>query len=422
MPKKFNKEFEHVFYFCIWGRKYLDDFKNYTCNSLLRNLSKTNNKKNLIYIWTLKDDLKYLKKQKIIKDLSKIIKIKFYVFDLIKKRYYFKNNKYVFLSTLQSLFIATFSFNCKYIWFLYPDFIFSDKSINYIFKKLKKNKDLSSVMIPIPQVNLEAIELYNKKFGYNYIEENLTEIIIKHLHEIVKIYDIRNTELNTVSVSCIHEKNYLLMNNFHLHPVVIKTDEKNYNYFNSVFPSLDEGYTNTLKNKKIYIPKSSDEVAFMSLLPQNEYNFEKYDFNIEETAAWCEAHVNEFQRKNLNSTFMFYIKNSKMKDLEVNIKLIKKFKKRILDRLNSSDEQLFQKRYFSQLASRETKNHTTTIENDLLKMKSKYLNSIFKNQFYKTFKKSINYRINEVREKNRNQLSKIIFDLYMDIFEKKNIN
>ena len=111
-----------------------------------------------------------------------------------------------------------------------------------------------------------------------------------------------------------------------------------------------------------------------------------------------------------------------MKDLEVNIKLIQKFKKRILDRLNSSDEELFKRRYFSQLASRETKNHATTIESDLLKMKSKYLNSIFKNQFYKTFKKSIKYRINEVREKNRNQLSKIIYDLYMDIFEKKNIN
>ena len=108
-----------------------------------------------------------------------------------------------------------------------------------------------------------------------------------------------------------------------------------------------------------------------------------------------------------------------MKDLEVNIKLIKKFKKRILDRLNSSDEQLFQKRYFSQLASRETKNHTTTIENDLLKMKSKYLNSIFKNQFYKTFKKSIKYRINEVNNENRNELSKIIFDIYMNVFEIK---
>ena len=75
------------------------------------------------------------------------------------------------------------------------------------------------------------------------------------------------------------------MNNFHLHPIVIKTDEKNYNYFNSVFPSLDEGYTNTLQNKKIYIPKSSDEVAFMSLLPQNEYNFERFNFNIEETTS-----------------------------------------------------------------------------------------------------------------------------------------
>ena len=118
---------------------------------------------------------------------------------------------------------------------------------------------------------------------------------------------------------------------------------------------------------------------------------------------------------------MFYIKNSKMKDLKVNIKLINKFKKRIVDRLDSSDEELFQKRYFTQLASRETKINTTIIENDLLKMKSKYLNSIFKNQFYKTFKKSIKYRINEVSKKNRNELSKIIFDLYMNIFLSKNI-
>ena len=156
----------------------------------------------------------------------------------------------------------------------------------------------------------------------------------------------------------------------------------------------------------------------MSLLPQNEYNFERFNFNIEETTSWCEAHVNEFQRRNLNSTFMFYIKNAKMKDLEVNLKLIQKFKKRILDRLNSSDEELFKRKYFSQLASRETKNHTTTIESDLLKMKSKYLNSIFKNQFYKTFKKSINYRINEVREKIEINYQKL-FLTYTWIFLRK---
>ena len=422
MPRKFHKEYDHVFYFCMWGKKYLDEFKKYTCNSLIRNLRKTNNKKNLIYIWTLKDDLKYLKKQKIIKDLKKIIKIKFYVFDFIKEKYHFKNNKYVFLSTLQSLFIATFSFNCNYIWFLYPDFIFSDKSIKYIFQKLKKNKELSSIMVPIPQVNLEAIESSHKKWGYDYIEKNLNEIIIKNLHEIVKIFDVRNTELNTVSVSCIHEKDYLLMNNFHLHPVVIKTDEKNYSYFNSVFPSLDEGYTSTLKNKKIYIPKSSDEVAFMSLLPQNEYKFQKYKFNIEETSTWCETHVNEFQRSNLNSTFKFYIKNSEMENLKFNIKLIDKFKKRILNRLNCSDEELFKNRHFTQLASRNTKNNTAIIENDLLKIKTLYLNSIYKNQFYKTFKKSIKDRVMEIKNNNENQLSKIIFDLYINIFKSKNIN
>ena len=52
---------------------------------------------------------------------------------------------------------------------------------------------------------------------------------------------------------------------------------------------------------------------------------------------------------------MFYIKNAKMKDLEVNLKLIQKFKKRILDRLNSSDEELFKKKIFFTISLRRQK-------------------------------------------------------------------
>ena len=96
--------------------------------------------------------------------------------------------------------------------------------------------------------NIDEETIYEKK-GFNYISKKLPEIIIDNLHKIVKIFDVRNTQLNTISVSCIHEREYLIMNNFHLHPVVIKTDVRNYNYFDSVFPSLDEGYTRILKNK-----------------------------------------------------------------------------------------------------------------------------------------------------------------------------
>ena len=45
------------------------------------------------------------------------------------------------------------------------------------------------------------------------------------------------------------------MNNFHLHPIAIKTDEKNYNYFNSVFPSLDEVILIPYKIKKFIFQK-----------------------------------------------------------------------------------------------------------------------------------------------------------------------
>ena len=68
------------------------------------------------------------------------------------------------------------------------------------------------------------------------------------------------------------------MNNFHLHPAVIRTDVDDYNYFDSVFPSLDAGYTRTLKDKLIYIPKSSDQVAFLSMLGKNEINFLFHNF------------------------------------------------------------------------------------------------------------------------------------------------
>ena len=416
MHKKLEKKYEHVFFFCVWGKKYLDEFTKYTSNSLIKNLRKTGNKKNLLYIWTIKKDLEYLKKKKIIKELSKIINIKFYEFDFIKENYYLKNNKYRFLSILQSLFISSFSFNCKYIWFLYPDFIFSNNSIRFMINKLKKNKKLSSIMLPIPQINSEDIEYIFKKKGFDFISNNLSSIIINNLHKIVKIYDVRNTQLNTVATSCLHEKEYLLMNNFHLHPAVIKTDVKNYNYFNSVFPSLDEGYTNILKEKNIYIPKNSKQVIFASLLGENEYKFPKYDFDIDRTIAWCEDHINDFQRKNLNHTFIFYGKKSKLTSLKFNNHLIKKFKNRILNRLNKSNKELYKMGFWTQLASRQANYKKFENENEILEMNKKYLNKIYKNQFLKTFKKNADILIEEIYKKNKNKTSSIIYKLYKDSF------
>jgi len=414
MTNELKKKYEHVFYFCIWSKKYVDQFSKYTCNSLIENLKKTNNKKNLVYIWTTKNDLKYFKKQKKIKELNKIINIKYFEFDYIKKKYYLGSSKYTFLSVLQSLFIATFSFNTKYIWFLYPDFIFSKNSLNFMINKLKKNKKLASILLPVPQVNFESLETIYEKKGYSYISENIPDIIIDNLHKIVKIFDARNTQLNTISVSCIHEKKYLLMNNFHLHPAVIRTDVEDYNYFDSVFPSLDEGYTRALKDKLIYIPKSSDQVTFLSMLGKNEIKFPKYQFNINQAVDWCEAHVNNFQRKNLNNIFMFYKKKAKLNDLKFNKNLLNKFKQRLSNRLNILDKDLIKNRFYTQLIARYTSNIPENKKIKILKIKDVYLKLIYKNQFYKIFKKSLSKIILGVYKNQPTEESNIIYRLYRD--------
>jgi hypothetical protein len=417
MINKLNKKYDYVFYFCIWGYKYIDQFSKYTCNSLLLNLKKTNNKKNLIYIWTTKNDLKYLKKKKIIKKLNKIIDIKYLEFDYLKKKYYLSTNKYTFLSILQSLFIATFSFKSKYIWFLYPDFIFSENSLNFMINKIKKNKKIDAILLPIPQVNFESLESIYEKKGFNYISKKLPEIIIDNLHEIVKIFDARNTQLNTVTTSCIHEKNYLLMNNFHLHPILIKTDVKKYDYFQSVFPSLDEGYTRSFNNKLIYFPESSDEVAFLSLLGKNEIKFSKLDYNLTKSAAWAETHVNKFQKLNSNKTFIFYKKKTKLNDLQFNKDLLNKFKKRLSDRLQSSEKELYNKRRFTQLIGRYVSTNNMDKDIKILNKKDRYLKLIFKNQFYKIFKKKISKIILDIYNEDQSAESNFIYELYLDAFD-----
>tara|TARA_B100000787_G_C16180197_1_gene291351 strand:+ start:56 stop:940 length:885 start_codon:yes stop_codon:yes gene_type:complete len=285
-----------------------------------------------------------------------------------------------------------------------------------MINKLKKNKKLDSILLPIPQVNFEKLEEIYEKNGYNYISDKLPEIIIDNLHKIVKIFDARNTQLNTISVSCIHEREYLIMNNFHLHPVVIKTDVGNYNYFDSVFPSLDEGYTRILENKLTYLPKSSDEVAFLSMLGEDEIKFPKFEFNLNQSIDWCEAHVNNFQRKNLNNNFLFYKKKTKLNNLQFNKNLLNKFKERLTDRLKLSDKELFKKKFHTQLIARYT---NTDIKNDeikILNIKNKYLKLVFKNQFYKIFKKKISKIILDIYDKEKTNGSSIVYKLYLDSF------
>ena len=186
------------------------------------------------------------------------------------------------------------------------------------------------------------------------------------------------------------------------------------NYFDSVFPSLDEGYTRILENKSTYIPKSSDEVAFLSMLGEDEIKFPKLEFNLNQSVDWCEAHVNKFQRKNLDNNFLFYKKKTKLNNLQFNKKLLNKFKKRLIDRLKLSEKELFKKKFNTKLIARYT---STNIKNNTIKIlntKNNYLKLIFKNQFYKIFKKKISKIILDIYDKEKTKESSLVYKLYLD--------
>ena len=140
------------------GDNYIKLFNNYALNCLYRNLINKNignliNSK--IEIWTFKEDIKKIKSLPLIKKLIKKIEINFESIDELHKNLSnFNLNKYQFLSILQKIFINSHSSKFEYLWFIYPDFIFSDNLVKNFFK-LKKNYD--AYFIPVPQLIEEKV-------------------------------------------------------------------------------------------------------------------------------------------------------------------------------------------------------------------------------------------------------------------------
>ena len=75
MQNKNLNKYEHVFFFCIWGKKYIDEFNKFTAQALLNNLKKIKNNNNLILIWTTKNDYLFLKKSNNIGKLNRIMSL-----------------------------------------------------------------------------------------------------------------------------------------------------------------------------------------------------------------------------------------------------------------------------------------------------------------------------------------------------------
>ena len=131
-----------VFYFPIWGDSYIKLFSDFALKCLYKNLNEIDDKllkSSKIEIWTFKKDIPKLNALKNIRLLKKKITINIESIDVIYNSLIKSNlNKYQTLSILQKIFINTHSYKFKYFWFIYPDFIFSNKMIKNFFNLKKK--------------------------------------------------------------------------------------------------------------------------------------------------------------------------------------------------------------------------------------------------------------------------------------------
>ena len=246
----------NVFFYSVWGKSFIDNFLKYSLNCLNENLkliSKNHLKKSKIEIWTKKKDEKLIKKSKLFKNLKKKININFVHIDkllLIKDV-----SKYERLAIMQNIFITSHFFKYKYLWFFYPDSIFDNKLVSNCIKKIKtKNPDI--VLLPVPQINEEPII---NEFDKNKISDlNIKKLIRNNLHESVKLWEVDKLKNYNIPLSYGQHKDSLVFQNFHTHPLVLKTSGNYRAFLNPLHPSLDEGIPEEFASKKIFIPKDDN--------------------------------------------------------------------------------------------------------------------------------------------------------------------
>ena len=250
-----------------------------------------------------------------------MIKVNIIEIDFLLKIIKKFEHKYKFLLFLQKVFISSRSDN-DIIFLLYPDFLFSNNSIKNALDKIVYN-NYDTILAPVPQLikeNYEKLILKDKSIFKN--KKKLLDFSKNNIHDIVnrticnnKIFDSRLSLL-----SYFKKNKFLLIKSFHIHPLAIRAK------FNSGLlsldgDSLDEQFINQYV-EKFYIPESSDEMVFFSLLEKNAYTMAKnLDYNSLTHTLWLFNHTGfkhlEFFK---NNYFIYYdkknIKNDKIKSIE----------------------------------------------------------------------------------------------------------
>lgn len=316
-----------------WGDQYIISLLKYAFPCLLRNLNllkKNELAKLKIIICTTKSSKIFLKQNQIYNDLSKKIQCEiFEIDDLIKNLFPKTANKYQFLACIQSLIINYAYFKkYSYLMTLYPDFIFKDNTIKNLLK-LSKSQDCD-ILVPIPQIIKERFDDEVTNDNFNETILNLEKLNFESLHDIILNNNINHLSTNTPSLFCQIEKDFIIFNNYHLHPILIKLSDNRFKYTPFV-KSLDEDYVKSISyEKSFYVIKNSNELMINSLLGKDELKLVKYKYVEDLSVTWLNSMMYEINKKFSENSYVI-LKNNKIKP---NLNKMTRWTKKINKKLN----------------------------------------------------------------------------------------
>jgi hypothetical protein len=292
----------------FWGDEFLKIFENIFYPNLKKEFKFLARTKIEFQLWTTKN-IKRIINNDLIKSknlTNTIIEID----ELLNTDKY--SNKYKILLHIQKKILSKAK-NYNKILFLYPDFIWKEKSISNLLKIKKK-----IVNIYCPQINIENYLLEKKPI------KNLENFIAENLHSVVKatIIGSKNAFMTAATNLLKIKKNGYIFKNFHIHPVMFNNpDFSGINFEVSLDEDLYSNYItkNRIKLNDIYYQKNSSKFLFASLeKKENLRNSIGPPSTVKKIAAWVTNYCSEKHIDNSRNCFFLNHKYDKSKMIKFN--------------------------------------------------------------------------------------------------------
>ncbi len=266
---------KYLFSMVIWGEEYVREFLGLSLPSQLAegNIDGSSWHDGSEYlILTTKADAETIKVHPAFHLLQQRLKVRFAIIKPLTK-----SIKYKLASKCQVEAIRMGE-NFDAVFFSYPDFIWSQGGMGNVAARIAEGHD--AVLCPVPRVITENMEEILPKLRtpaptsptpsvLNLSSLDLVKLSLENLHPMME--DFRwDAEKFSVFPSTVMWKipdQGVLMRSYHLHPLVIRSQPDNINYYVQFSVSLDEEYMPILfkSDENIHYVKGSDECAVISL-------------------------------------------------------------------------------------------------------------------------------------------------------------